>query len=556
MPHSRLRSPLLHRRSTWLAAGALLLAASGTAPAQGLRGQVAESQVTRDLLWRSGLEPTPERPPEQRLAAPAYMQVPSGATENEEVEAPNALQSLFPDPPTDADALGEPRPASRSSGLRRREQQAETTKAEPVVERAEPTGANPRTKKLDADDEERNDRIETGNERTAAIETPDFKPEEDPFAPLGLRLGTFNAITTFEQGLSYTSNATFSPVPESAVLSETTLRLDMTSDWSRHSAAVNAYGTYRKSIDGAEVTDPNARVDARLDLDFSDSLRGLGSLGYALRREDASSPVDFPATVTSRPIRQDIMGSAGLEVDFGRLRFAATGNLLRQQFGDAELAGGGVLSQEDRNSTLLSGILRSGYEISPALTPFVEVEYGRRFHDERLDRSGYDRSSDRVAARLGADIDLGEKLSGGFAVGYVTERFDDARLPEIAGASVRADMTWSPERGTFVNLDASSEVEGTTTAGESGSILYTGTLSLERRLRANLTGAALVGLSWRDYAASPNRDLTWRGETGLTWWINRYAGVTSRYRYERLESTLPDRDAEAHTGFLGVTFRR
>lgn len=564
MPQTRTlpSSILRHRRATLLAAAAL--AVLGLAPAQAqeanLRGEVAEQQVEQDLrARRSVLEPAPQpTPQEQQAANPAYIPEGPRATEEdaEEPETQDTLTSLFPDAPSDASSLAAPEKIERPTGVRRRDTETAEAEPEPVVVEEEQTAPNPRAEQLDADDEERNARIESENIRTAAIETPEFEPEEDPFAPLGLRLGTFNVITTLEQGLTWTSNARYSPDPKSSVLSETTLRLNALSDWSRHSATINGYGTYRRSIDGEKVDDPSAGIDARLNLDFSDSLRGVATLGYALRREDASSPIDLPLTVTSRPLRQDLSGSLGLEKDVGKFRFAATGNLSRQHYGEAELQNGTTLSQDDRNSTLATAVLRTGYEISPALTPFVELEYGRRFYDETIDAGGYERSSDRMAVRAGAELDLGEKLTGELAVGYVNESFDDERLDDVAGLSTSAALVWSPERGTTVNFNASTEVEGSTTAGDSGSLLYSGTVSIERQLRANLTGSASLGLSWRDYASTSDSDLTWRGSTSLTWWLNRYAGITSRYAYEQLDSTRPNRDSTVHTVYLGMTLRR
>ena len=46
--------------------------------------------------------------------------------------------------------------------------------------------------------------------------------------------------------------------------------------------------------------------------------------------------------------------------------------VVRDVYGDAELESGTILSQRDRNATLATVALRAGYEISPALRPFVE----------------------------------------------------------------------------------------------------------------------------------------------------------------------------------------
>jgi hypothetical protein len=76
-----------------------------------------------------------------------------------------------------------------------------------------------------------------------------------------------------------------------------------------------------------------------------------------------------------------------------------------------------------------------------------------------------------------------------------------------------------------VNFDASTTVEGTTTAGESGSILYASSIGVERQIRSNLSAAASLSLGYRDYVGLPARDLTMSAETSATWWLNRYAGL-------------------------------
>ena len=45
-------------------------------------------------------------------------------------------------------------------------------------------------------------------------------------------------------------------------------------------------------------------------------------------------------------------------------------------------------------------------------------------------------------------------------------------------------------------------------------------------------------------------------ESSLTWWLNRYAGLTTRVRTEKLTSNLPGRDYTANSIFLGVKVQR
>jgi hypothetical protein len=281
----------------------------------------------------------------------------------------------------------------------------------------------------------------------------------------------------------------------------------------------------------------------------------LGKASYLRGPEAASSPVVIVGTL-SRPTRQIFTGSLGLEKNAGKFLFGVTGAVEHQRFSDAELSTGGSVSQADRNFTLATAALRGGYEISPSLTPFVEFEVGRRFYEQQLDSAGYDRSANRMAARAGVEFDFTEKLTGEVKAGWLMEKPDDARLATIQGFTLDGDLRWSPVRGTIVSLNGVTTVEGTTTPGESGSILYSARLGLERQMRADLTGNIALGAGYRDYAGSGDRDTIFSAEAGLTWWANRYLGVTGRARHEVLDSTLPDRDAKTTSVFLGIKIQR
>lgn len=550
-----------------LAAGgvACLVASPALAQQTNLRGAVAENEVNADLLGR----PSPLAPRALAQAsepAPAYVPISAGAVADDEVETPESAGTLFPGTASETDAFAEsasadavrvPPGQARRASEAAADDPAATASAdrEPSVAEEELTTGTVRQGRVDSDDEDRNVRLETENARIEPIEGLDREREDNPYAPLGLRIGTFDVNATLDTGITWTSNANSSPDPEPAFLSESTLRLNAVSDWSRHSAIINAFGTYRRTISGAEITDPAAGIDATFNLDIREDLRGVARLGYALNRESADSAVVLPVTI-SRPLRHTLTGSLGLEKDVGKFRFGATGNVERLGYDDAELGGGGVLSQRDRNSTLVTGTLRAGYEISSALTPFAEVEYGRRVYELRLDSNGYARSADRSGARAGVELALSEKLLGEVSAGWINESFDDSRLGDVSGFSANADLAWSPERGTTVNFNASTTVEGTTTAGQSGSLLYLGSAALRRELRANLTLDAVLGASFRDYSGTSDNDLTLYGEAGLTWWLNRYVGLNGRYRYEQLTSTLPNRDQTTNSVYLGVKLQR
>jgi hypothetical protein len=535
----------------------------------GLRGEIAESGAvtspSNDGLTTGAISPAPPDSTQSATTAPAYQPISPGAIPDQPdaaaSDAADYNQGSLSDASTDGFA-DTPRTAPATTPRQPADDADATTATVPQSAAAAAAGAddpadaaadaNRRVRTVDADDRQP---LDPRADRTGAIEGSAPAPDDDPFAPVGIPVGSFTLRPSIEEGITATSNADSSVGGKSAVLSETTLRVNATANWALNSATIDAYGTFRKSLSGQRVSEGRGRVDGTLNLDLDNDWRAIARLAYEAGPESASSPVIIQNT-TSEPLHQIIDGSLGIEKNVGKARLGLTGAVQRQLYGDADLEGGGVLSQKDRNTTLYSATLRGGYEISPALTPFVETEIGRRVYDEKEDASGYERSANRLGIRAGTELDLGEKLNGEVSAGWIREALDDDRLASISGASIDADLKWSPQRGTIVGLNGSTTVEGTTTPGESGSILYSGRLSLEREIRADLTAEAALGADWRNYSGSDGHDQILSAEAGLTWWLNRYAGITTRARYEKQTSNLPDRDYDTASVFLGLKVQR
>lgn len=585
-----------------IAVAALLLTASALAllrPAPAfsqeteLRGEVSESAIladqqrkARQLRAQGTQDQNPPAAAAQDTAPTTYQPASPGAVPNDDQTA-GASDSIFDQPPAANDPLaGTTAPAKlrRPSTARQRTQDAKAdTKASTKIadkkktkkkageatdstttaatastgDRADAAaagddGSNRRAVTVDSVGKQK---LDPGQERSRSIDGQKVKPQEDPFAAPGVRIGTFVFRPTLEQGFTATSNADASSTGKSAVLSETALRFTATSDWRENSALITGYGQFRNTVSGQKINDAQGRIEGQLNVDLDNELRAIAKLGYEAAPESASSP-DAIAGVTQQPLRQTVDGSLGLEKSVGKMRYALTGSVSHDLYGDAELSDGTSISQKDRDNTLYTATLRTGYQISPALTPFTEVELGRRVYDQRLDTEGFERSSKRIGARAGVELDMGEKLSGEFSVGWLREAIDDSRLPAVAGPSINADLKWSPERGTTIGLTGKTSVETTTTAGESGDILYSGRLTGERQIRANLTANSALGLDWRDYTGSDGHDLILSAEAGLTWWLNRYAGLTTRVRTEKLTSNLPGRDYTANSVYLGLKVQR
>ncbi len=518
--------------------------ALNTAPADGT-GQLdaAGNPVQPGTAGTNGLGAAQAADPFANQAAPAARRRPVAAGTNPPDAAAAGQRGR-----NDATAAqdGEPGRATTRRNAARRPGTPAAAEAEPEVDR------NIRTGTIDAADRAP---LDPRADRTGAIEGGVVRREDTPYAPLGIKLGSFTLRPSLEQGVLATSNADNSAFGRSATISQSTLRLNATSDWATNSAVIDGDVNYRKTLSGQEVKEWRGRLDGTLNVDLDHDWRAIATLGFETAPEGATSPEGVPGAIT-QPQRKTFEGSLALQKEIGKLRLGLTGAAERSIFGDATLGDGTIQSQETRNSTLYTTTLRGGYQISPALTPFAEVEIGRRAFDETADLNGYERSSKRLGIRGGVELDMGEKLNGEMSVGWLRQSFDDSRLLPVSGATVAADFRWSPARGTIVGLNGETILEDTTTPGQSGSVLYTSGLTLERQMRANLTGNAALGLSYRDYKGTGDHDLIYSAQVGATWWLNRYLGLTSYVRHERMTSSIENRDSKTNSVYLGLTVQR
>lgn len=548
------RSDRQSRTCVLLLAAALLLSTTFSAPAQQadtLRGEIDDSDLT------TGAIASPSYQPFSQGALPDDGGTTAGGTATDDAGKTAAGSSATAgSAPLDrlAPLIPPSSPAPRPGGATASTAAGKATGQQTLDAASLRKLDNLRTQSIDA---ARSDvgRAQPENQRAQAAGGRTIKRDDDPYAPLGIRAGSFLLRPTIEQGIRATTNADVSSTGRSAVLSETTLRLNAASDWSRHQATLDASGTLVKTLTGQHVSEPQIDVIGTLRLDLADDVTVSARAAYDLQKESANTPNSVTGTA-SQPTVETIDASLGVERDLGLFFAKATGSYERQIYGDARLSSGGTLSQSDRDTNYAAVTLRGGINLSEAFKPFVEAEVGRLIYDEKFDTSGYQRSADRLGLRGGITFDFGEKLNGEVSAGYLAEHFDDPRLATLANPSIAANVNWSPQRGTNVALSGSTTLEGSTTAGESGSVLYASDLAVTHSLRPNLDLTVTLGAWLRDLKDTGGYDHGFSAEAETTYWFNRVVGLDTRARYEIAESDDPGRRAKAASVYVGLKFQR
>lgn len=374
--------------------------------------------------------------------------------------------------------------------------------------------------------------------------------EDDPFAPVGIRAGRFILYPELLQTLGASTNLDQIPGGEGGVFSETTISARLLSDWSHDEAELNSRLTFRRNFSGEIRDDPEAAVDGRLrfDLDRVTTATLRGAVAY--RREDASE-IDAALRNSDRPEILTTSTSAQLQRDFGRLRITGTGTAAREAYY------GLPSGSPDRSYTTLTAGLRTGYELSPALAPFIEGSVGWRLFDDSSIGGPNDVGRDSLlpSLRAGLALDLTEKLTGEIAAGYAWNLPDDPAAETTGTPTLDANLVWSPRRGTDVTFAARTAFDPDT-AGPSTTTSYEGSIGLRHVLTARTDLTAALTAEYSDSTLPQADETTLTGETGITYWLNRTLAFTGLYSHREVYSEADSGDYSADTIRLGVKLQR
>lgn len=430
------------------------------------------------------------------------------------------------------------------------------TAANPVQPAAEDlTGSIGSPSDLSQADQDYTASLARQNARVGTVDGLPLDTLEQEASVPGLSFGSLTLRPTLDQRVVHES-VRYGPTRTSRTYSQTTLSGTLESDWSRHQLNVDGSGTLQKNLSGTGTETPSANVNARLNLDLINDITGVLGAGYSYSRESRTDPNAIAGATTQAGVHE-LRASIGLEKNLGLLRGSTTLEVTRRLYGDATLPDGTSVLLNDRDTLGAELTARIGYEVSPALVPFIEGTVGREKYDQRIDSTGSERSSTTLGARAGAEVNFGEKLSGEFAAGYVLRNLDDANLADISGLTLDGDLTWSPLRGTNVNLGLATTLESATTAGQSGAVVYELDATLSQQIRNNLVARLGATAGYRDYDSGSGRgnQRSYGASAGLTWSINRYLDLEADASYERTREPGGTDEETARIG-LGLKLRR
>ena len=378
-------------------------------------------------------------------------------------------------------------------------------------------------------------------------------PADTAYAPLGLQLGTFTVLPAFTQSVGYDTNPDQIGAtrlrPSLALRSEAELALR--SEWSASEFTAEMRGSYLDYPQNPEASRPSAVGVSRLRIDATRDTRFELETRFLLDSQRLGSP-DLGAAATTRPLFASYGATAGVQQNFNRVQLSLRGSIDRSIFEDAQLGDGTLIRQSDRNANQYGLRLRAGYEISPAITPFVETFLDTRIYDTPVDQFGLRRDSDGIAFSAGATVQLNSALTAEIAAGLQHRSYVDRSLQDINAPVVNAALIWSVSPLTTVRFNQQTGVIETAVPGSSGAFTDAATLEVQHDLLRNLSITVGGAYLSNTYDGVPIRERGYSATARFDYRFNRWLALRGSYIYSTLTSTVALSSYDAHTVLLGV----
>jgi len=379
--------------------------------------------------------------------------------------------------------------------------------------------------------------------------------DQDPFEPLGLRMGSFTVKPAIDLSTAYDTNPRRIRNGQSSFASVAAAEVSVQSDWSRHALSADLRGSYSAYSKTTDLNRPyvNGRVNGRIDVSRQTSLDLEGRM--VVTTDNPGSP-DIQANLAYLPIYTSPGASAGVTQRFNRVVLSAKGDFDRISYADSVFTNGQVSSNADRNYDRFGYRFRAGYETLPGVVPFIEYAGDRRIYDRMTDRYGQQRDSMGTTVRGGLAFDLPERLKGDISAGYSSRDYQEPSLPPLAGFVFDASLVWTATPLTTVTLAGTSTINEVTLPGLTGYLSRDVGVQVDHAFRQWLIGFARVGIGFDTYQGIRRDDERQLLAAGMTYKLSRSMQLKGELRRETRRSNMRSNDYTANVATIGVRLQR
>ena len=394
--------------------------------------------------------------------------------------------------------------------------------------------------------------------RPPAASVPERATES--MEPKGVRAGSFLILPSAEFTTSYDSNVfatsnneegdvIFSLVPAVRVRSDFNSPLRLNFD---------VIGVADRYVDN---TSENVE-GYLLSHDGSWEIAGLGEqsflkwgLANARDWEERGSPDDV--TNSAEPtIIHSTLGYLGFQYKPGALSISPRVSARYVDLDDGRTAAGTSINNDDRDRWVYREGLRIGYEFVRGYEGYIRGTLNQRRYENKPDDAGFNRDSDGWEAVAGAKIGLTEITNFDVYAGYISQSYDDARLPTVEGVGFGGQLNWSPRREWQLAASVARTVEETILTDYAGYLATTYALSAGYQLMPSVRFDARFAYSTFDFERLPSSSAGDReeemltGQVGVRYYLNPMYYVRASYTQTAYSSNAANSDYDKSVVFL------
>jgi len=382
-------------------------------------------------------------------------------------------------------------------------------------------------------------------------------PELLPFAPLGVQVGAFNIRPAFEYIRGFDSNPARNATGpnQSSWFNLYSPELMANSNWERHELTMSIRGSFSSFDTMHQLDRPALDVRANGRVDVTRDSRIDLEARYILFTDYPGSP-NIQAGLSHVPIAMTYGGSAGIGQRFNRFEVIAKSTVERTVYNDSDFTDGETQSNAGRNYNRYASLLRTSYEVTPGIRPFVEAGVDRRQYDLAVDAGGNDRTSQGVYGKAGTTFEATRTLIGEVSFGQLNRFYFDPGLTNIHGLTADASITWLASALTTVKLITATLVTESTLVGVSGAFTRETALQVDHAFRRWLVATFKLVRAIDDYVGSTREDLRYGVSSALAYNITREIVVKGEFRQEWRHSNVPGNDYFANVWLIGLRLQR
>jgi len=373
----------------------------------------------------------------------------------------------------------------------------------------------------------------------------------EPYDPVGIRIGSFVLFPEIEIGGAFTDNVLLSPGGLSDRALELRPAARLASAWSTHALELRGGADLSYHDEFTSEDDRGWEIEARGRIDMTKRANLQGLAGRSVSQESRSA-IDAGAG-TSRADVETTRAAASVNHRLNRLSLQLRAGVVDTEYDAAGFAG----TADDRDVTATEEAVRATWELKPTLAVFGEVALDQRDHEITAVSDGIGRDSDGERYRLGLDFGAtGEILRGELSLGWGRQRPHDARLDDIDGLLLDANLAWRATALTALLLTARTDFAETTTAGSGGVIVRQVGGEVRHALRRYLIASAGLSYEWRDYAGIDLDEAELRAGLGIEYFLSREVVLSARYLRTDFFSSTAAADYDTNEARLAVKLRR